>query len=124
MILSLKQEPNPIQKQIISMIIVHLQKSDKNSCDIRKKDNFTTWNITDHRNLNEFNAIDILYNSNCGFVTFLHHELGTINFKYCFEQNKEEFQAVYVPDGSIQYVYDLFCEAEFLLNIDFHEQIT
>lgn len=118
----LNHEFNPIQKQILAMAILHLKKSEENICYIKIKNDPLEYPIKNYKNLNEFSAIDALYDFKYGMVIFKDYILDKFNFEYSFIPNQETFTPYFIPARANKYVFDLYCEAEFIININLFEQ--
>lgn len=114
---------NPIQKQMWAMTKLHLQKSTKNCIiiqaisDDKKKiqinhkittDNFDTFTST----TDKFKSGIIKFCCGINYKTF--------EFLYAFEDDCVAFAPLQIIPSARELAVELFCEAEFLLNIELY----
>lgn len=114
---------NPIQKQMWAMTKLHLQKSRKNCIiiqaisDDKKKtqinhkitaDNFETFTLT----------TDKFKSGIIKFCCGINHKM--FEFLYAFEDDCVAFTPHQIMPSARELAVELFCEAEFLLNIELY----
>jgi hypothetical protein len=116
----LNNDLNPIQAQIIAMIILHMKKPNY-KCILQTLDiKEFKWPID---NLNDFHHVfDFLNDFKSGIVIFINDLPSNFQFIYSYENDAVCFTPNIIPENIKKYAYDLFCEAEFIININLLEQ--
>lgn len=124
------EELNPIQRQMWAMAKYFLR-DENNYCvclsfigEHKKSDGvlskrFTTDNFSDF--------IPAIQKYRSGLISF-HVKTGSpplfFEFIYCYEDDAVAFSQRSIPQDLKKYVAELFCESEFLLNIELFESST